>query len=647
MLKKIAFVFAVAALVVGVGAGSAQAYTFNTDLTLGSTGADVVALQGILVSGGYLTMPAGVPMGYFGALTQAAVAKWQAASGIAPAAGYVGPISRGRLNGAVVPGPSGLPVGCTSTAGYSSITGAKCDSGSSLPAGCSSTAGYSPITGAKCDGGSTSSTGPLAGGAGSIDSFEEMSNYSNEQVGEGEEDVEIAGIEIEADSGSDIEITAARIDFSTQPGNDDLDEFITEVSVWFDGEEVARVDANEFNDDNDWTKTVTLDSGAVIRAGDTGELVVAVTGVNNVDSNDSGDDWGLDFISVRFADAQGVTTTETAGTDAFAWDVVPFATATGVDLKAQLSSDTPKEGIVEVHDTNDTEDVELLRFTLAAEGSDIEIKDLPINFATSTGGTATTLAHIASTVRLVIGDDEFAESTSGAVPGASGATVTFDNIDFTIEDGEKVTVIVEADVNDLDSSFVAGDKLTASYTASNREVVDAEDETGEDLTSGDKTGTATGKAQEFRASGIKVTYVSSSATSNQNDAADTGTFKIRYRVTAVGDSVYLSSLATSVGLTYSVDKAGTATSADSITGTLVNHDDDDLTTVGNYLIEEDESEEFTLTVTVPNGAVGGAGQFRNSLTGVKWDTDDDATPDNNYTSNLDSLKTDYVFLDAA
>ena len=58
-----------------------------------------------------------------------------------------------------------LPAGCTSTAGYSPITGQKCDSGVTvtLPAGCTSTSGYSPITGQKCDSGVTTPTTPVTG----------------------------------------------------------------------------------------------------------------------------------------------------------------------------------------------------------------------------------------------------------------------------------------------------------------------------------------------------------------------------------------------------------------------------------------------------------------------------------------------------
>lgn len=69
-------------------------YNFVNDLTIGATGADVVALQNYLIDKGFLVITPGVAKGYFGPLTQAAVAKWQAANGITPAAGYFGPKSR-------------------------------------------------------------------------------------------------------------------------------------------------------------------------------------------------------------------------------------------------------------------------------------------------------------------------------------------------------------------------------------------------------------------------------------------------------------------------------------------------------------------------------------------------------------------------
>src|ERR1035438_7511028 len=53
----------------GTSTSASTSYTFSHDLTVGSTGADVTALQQILINKGYLTAVS-APTGYFGVLTQ-------------------------------------------------------------------------------------------------------------------------------------------------------------------------------------------------------------------------------------------------------------------------------------------------------------------------------------------------------------------------------------------------------------------------------------------------------------------------------------------------------------------------------------------------------------------------------------------------
>ncbi len=99
---------------------SVSSYSYTRDLTTGSSGADVSALQQMLINGGYLKISA--PTGYFGSLTTAALAAYQKAMGISPAAGYFGPKTRAYVASAggttvtsggttvVVPAGSGLSV---------------------------------------------------------------------------------------------------------------------------------------------------------------------------------------------------------------------------------------------------------------------------------------------------------------------------------------------------------------------------------------------------------------------------------------------------------------------------------------------------------------------------------------------------------
>jgi len=85
------------------GVPMSGATSFTRDLTIGSSGADVTALQTILENGGYLVMPVGVPKGYFGNLTKMALAAWQTANGVTPAYGYFGPVSRAKYNAVCTP----------------------------------------------------------------------------------------------------------------------------------------------------------------------------------------------------------------------------------------------------------------------------------------------------------------------------------------------------------------------------------------------------------------------------------------------------------------------------------------------------------------------------------------------------------------
>jgi peptidoglycan hydrolase-like protein with peptidoglycan-binding domain len=594
-------------------------YQFTKDLTIGSMGADVTALQDILIAKGALVMPAGVAKGYFGALTKAAVAKWQAMEGIAPAAGYVGPISRAKLNA----------MGGTTT----------------------------PTT----PGSTTPVTGTLEGDFGTISDVDELGAYNNEEVGEGQDGVKVLGAEIEASDDGDISLTAVKISFDStgNTGSDNLDDYVSDVTVMLDGEEVGSADVDGFSENGSlFTKTIAL-SEAVIKADETAKLYVVVDAVNSFDSADiSGDSWTVDIESIKFVDGSGDTTTDTSTGDIDGMDVpidfVSFSTAADTELKISSASDNPEAGIVIADDSSNTDNVTLLKGKLKLEGtSDVVIDEFPVTFtATANGGTADGVDDIAGSVTLIIDGEEYSETMS--LTSALVGTVTFDNLDFDLSSEDTVEFEVLADINDIDGTvFVAGATLKADVTASNRNLMDVENSEGDQLSdSSEKSGTATGEAQEFRTSGIMLTLVSTAtdATTGTSAGDDIGLFTIKYKVTAVGDTVYVSSLAdattaanTDGKTSITIDRAGTAT-ATNISVALVNNTDTDLNAAGLYTIEEGESETFEVSASVPMNS-GTVGQHRMSLSGVRWTTDStDATPSNSYTSNLDSFKTSYKVL---
>jgi len=74
----------------------ANTYNFTSDLTVGSTGSAVTALQTFLIGQGDLVLA--TPTQYFGPMTQKALGKFQAAHGITPSVGYFGPKTRAFVN---------------------------------------------------------------------------------------------------------------------------------------------------------------------------------------------------------------------------------------------------------------------------------------------------------------------------------------------------------------------------------------------------------------------------------------------------------------------------------------------------------------------------------------------------------------------
>ncbi len=75
---------------------NAQVVAFTSDMHYGSTGPEVVALQEFLHEQGVFT---GNATGNFYSITLKAVKDFQRAEGITPISGFVGPITRGVING--------------------------------------------------------------------------------------------------------------------------------------------------------------------------------------------------------------------------------------------------------------------------------------------------------------------------------------------------------------------------------------------------------------------------------------------------------------------------------------------------------------------------------------------------------------------
>jgi len=648
-MKKVLIASGVAVLAFAMIASAAS---FNTNLTVGSTGADVVALQTQLLASGFV-IPAlssgDATKGYFGSQTQTAVKRYQAANGI-PSTGFVGPLTRGALNGGgVAMTPATCPAGFTCSANMPVVV--------NCPVGfdCIPKAGGAPVTG----------TTGLVGSYGTIATFSQLSQYSTEEVGDGQKDVKVLAFEAKAAKDGDVALQSMKLAFvlTNTSGSTRIADYVNSVSIWLGETRIGTASAVDFNKDSTgkYSKTITLNAGSILRADVTQNIYFTLDGANNLDTGDIDSEVvTLDVENIRYVDGFGVTTTETGVGDLDASGsvatvaFVSFSTSADTILKLVSDSSSPETNIVVVNASSNTDKVILLTGKLKLDGSSKVVLDqFPVTLTTD----GDSVGALTGTLTLKIDGKEYSESVG--LTAAQTGSVTFDNLDLTINAGETLTFSISADVNDVENTaatstdFDEGDYLIASVSATNRSYMVVENSAGDALTDAtEKTGTLTGKAQSFRTKGIALMLVSvvpntTTPTSGSfPDSAnnDTGLFIIRYTVRAIGDTMYVSSL-TTTDLAYVVDKAGVATTSVTIAATLVNNTDATKTTVGNYEISEGTSETFTLAISVPISAASGTGQYRAALTALEWDTVDDTDmTGGTYTSNMDDFKTAYQIL---
>ncbi len=640
----------IALVVIGVSASfaGAQTYSWTRPLKQGSTGADVMNLQKFLnlcadtvvsTSG---AGSSGMETSYFGPATHAAVMKFQAKHGVSPVAGYFGPLSQAKAMSL-------------------QMSGNVCGSGvvtPNLPAGCTSTAGFSPLTGVSCSSGSTggSTGGSLSGTDGTIEDINKITSYNDEEVGEGEDDVKVLGFEVETSNDGDVRIRSVKIvlDSTGNGGSTHLDDYISGVSVWMGSTKVGEADVDEFSEDDDvYTRVINL-NGAVVQSDDSEDFFVSVDAVGNLDSGDiSGDSWTIALENVRYEDGSGVVSTIDSGDtvidgdidydaagDGVEFDFVSFGDSADTELKISKDSDSPEDGIVIVDDSDETDGVVLLAGKLRLDGnSDVTIDELPVTF---TVGGGHLLSNMASEVILVLDGEEYTETAATTAGGATG-TITFDDLDFELGAGDSVDFEVRADINGTDE-FAEGGSLLASITSDNRSAIDVENEEGDQVADADKTGTAIGEAQEFRSEGISLSLVSTDESVNADGTL--GNYTIKFKVAAVGEDVYIGTTTTGKYV-FAFEEASRGATTTGFSAAITNGGGDgnstSTTSGGNWKINDGTSVTLTLQV-FGNGASLSAGAYRAALSSMYWtisDTDAVTTTDNSYSSNMDEYKTDY------
>lgn len=677
LLKSKFFLGALVAVVAvfGFSTVSNAAYMHSTTLKMGMTSSQVMSLQQTLnmtsckvaASG---TGSMGMESSYFGGLTKAAVMCFQTANALT-ADGIVGSYTGGKLQNVTGGVTTGTP-GCPTGALFNSMTGASCTNTTTLPSGCTSSAGFSTTTGVACNSNPSTpgSNGPLMGTAGEISDVNKLSQYNDEEVGAGQNDVKVLGFDVKASKEGDIALKSTKVSFAiaNASGSRKLDDYVDSVSVWMGSTKVGSADAVDFNKDNtgEYSKTISL-TDVVVKSDETEKFYVTVDALSNLDSGDIDSEVatiGLD--NIRFEDGSGVVTTDTTAGDLAISGVgvkfVSFSTASNTELKISTNS-TPVASIVKASTTANTDGVELLKGKMKLDGtSDVWLDEVPFTFVT-VGGTS--IDDVAGSVTLTIDGNDYTESlgTNCTPTCASNTTavVVFDNLDLTLNAGDTVNFTVTADINDINGgAFDQGDSLKASLLTTNRDDIVAENEDGDQLAdSTEMSGSALGEAQSFRSTGVILELVSTDATvaKGLTTAPDIGTYTMTVDVTAFGGDMWVDGTKPTLAGTNSIDldiipgTGGTGTQDATIvsktaSGITLATMTGTINTTSRFYVPEGETKRFTITSVVTPTVAGGL--YSVALASFAYNTADvditDALPALEYTTNLSGFVTPAVNL---
>ena len=591
---------ALSAQLAALSGGASASTSLVAPLTVGSTGANVTALQNWLISAGY-SIPAGAT-GYFGAQTQAAVAAYQSAHGITPAAGYFGPITLAYVNAH----------NTTTTTTTTTTTGGTT---------------------------TTTSTGTGITTVGSEGTLTVTGSNVNlvSQAYEGDTKDGVLGFKAEAQN-SDIAIQRIKIDLGSTTAA--YNKIFSNLYVTDDSGKIYV--------------SVPLNSNTVVEEdnGTSSEYYVTITGFNILVPNNttkniyiladlypSIDSQYRTSVTLQLANL-GVRGIDGAGVDQYAPETgssVQRTTAIDQTLtdtaQLTLSTDqnTPLSNEIIAADgpaynqTAQGSPVTLLNFDLQAQSDNIEVKNLSVNVGKVAGTGAATIQNV-----YLYGPNGQALDSSSP----SNGVVTFNQLNYTIPKDSTQIFTIKADIQNAGS---ASTTFQASTTAS---LINAQNSIGDSIAGGNLNGSAIGNLFSFRDVGPQFALVSTPTVTKSSTSAQSGsstsvlsaTFDIK--ATAIGDQV-------SFGGTGSTSPAfGTSTA-----NVIVYKDGvPDLSTPANtqynisvsysqpstgvtvspngttYTVSENNTAEFLVTYSISQSGLPTTHTYAIQLAGINWIT---------------------------
>lgn len=440
----------------------------------------------------------------------------------------------------------------------------------------------------------------LSGGEASLERFDVSGVDTSLEEGE---DSDVMNVEFDVEDG---DIAINRIDVALDHisgGDDEPWDVFDSIAIMVDGEIIAEMNADDEDDwsdddpeNGDYTIRLTNIDDFVVREGETAEFTVVLSVAGSVDDADTGVEWEI-FIpnnGIRATDSLNLNhyIGNTDETVTFDIDEEGFRD----ELTVRTSNDDPESRTLQLDDTDDSEFQTVFAFDLDTDDSsnDIEIESITVVVELSTS----TFNELVNDLRLVIDGEEFDEYR---VTNGNNASATvmfeFDNNELVIDAGDTVTAELEIEFNPLDSDL-EGTTIELSVNGD-----DIEAEGADELTDDQLGGSASSELHTLRVSGGTLSSVETSTSVRENDTnPDTGTYTIKFDVTAFEDDIYISGTATSgtslgtAGANYIVEDSDGDQAVGGSANAVLSSNADSVT--GNrYRVSEGETREFTLLVT--------------------------------------------------